>query len=107
MGVADHLIAATLLGVVAQRLVRALCGSCRGAGCPACRGSGFRGRLALIEVLVASPAIRALVMAHADAAAIHAQAVAEGMRTLAQDGAARIEAGLTTGAEVAREVRDD
>jgi general secretion pathway protein E len=107
MGVADHLIAATLQGVVAQRLVRTLCTACRGAGCTTCHGTGLRGRAALIEVMPTSPAIRALVMARADAQCIHAQAIAEGMRPLADDGADRVAAGLTTAAEVARETRDD
>jgi general secretion pathway protein E len=106
MGVADHLIAATLRGVVAQRLVRTLCRACRGAGCTSCQGRGFQGRAALVEVLAVTDAIRGLVMRGADARAIHAQAVADGMRPLAEDGAARIAAGLTTAAEVAKEIDD-
>jgi general secretion pathway protein E len=106
MGVADHLIAATLRGVVAQRLVRTLCAACRGAGCTSCHGSGLRGRAALVEVMPVSDPIRGLVMRHADARAIQAQAVAEGMRTLADDGAARVADRVTTAAEVAREIDD-
>lgn len=117
MGVADHLMAATLRGVVAQRLVRTLCAACRvpagsGAtahrpvGCTACHGTGFRGRAALIEVLAVTAPIRTLLMRHADAAAIEAQAVADGMRTLHDDGLDRVAAGLTTHEEVMK-VADD
>lgn len=107
MGVADHLMAATLRGVVAQRLVRKLCPPCAGAGCAACFGIGFKGRAALIEVMPITHGIRALVMAHADATSIRDQAVADGMRTLHDDGMDRVAAGLTTREEVLKATQDD
>jgi general secretion pathway protein E len=107
MGVADHLMAATLRGVVAQRLVRKLCPACAGAGCAACFGIGFKGRAALIEVMPITHGIRGLVMRHADAAAIRDQAVADGMRTLHDDGMDRVTAGLTTRDEVLKATQDD
>jgi type II secretory ATPase GspE/PulE/Tfp pilus assembly ATPase PilB-like protein/predicted aspartyl protease len=69
-------------------------------GCVECGQTGFRGRVALHELLVASPDIRQLVQTRARPAEIQAQAVREGMRTLRQDGIEKVLAGLTTLAEV-------
>jgi len=112
MGVEPFLIASSLLGVLAQRLVRRGCRSCRpeaggGVGspsrpCNACDGSGYRGRMAIHELLLLDDRVRALVMERADAAAIRRHAIAAGMTTMRDDGFAKAAAGLTTEAEVLR-----
>ncbi len=74
----------------------------RGAGCPACSGTGYRGRVAIYEIMVIDEQIRRLVMAKADAAAILDAAVALGMRPLRMDGMTRVLQGITTAEEVMR-----
>lgn len=130
MGLEDYLQTAVLRGVLAQRLVRRLCHSCRAplaldpalgarlgirdvdttrlwqaTGCPECRHTGYRGRLAIAEYLSPSPAITRLILDRADDSAIERQAVTEGMRTLFQNGIAAAIAGETTIEEVVRIVR--
>jgi type IV pilus assembly protein PilB len=129
MGVEPFLVASSVIGVVAQRLVRTLCPRCREAysvpegaeerlllgepeqtpltlyravGCPECGGTGYRGRMAIQEVMPMSSALRRLVLARASSEEIAAQAVAEGMVTLWQDGLAKARQGLTTVDEVMR-----
>lgn len=134
MGVADYLVTSTLNGVVAQRLVRRLCPSCRVAappgpdlagelaragiarpadaatarpqGCPACDGTGYRGRLAIHEVLVMSDTLRRLVLGHAEARELQRAAVAEGMAPIYRNGLERVAAGDTTFEEVLRVSRE-
>ena len=72
----------------------------KAGGCPDCGGSGYRGRMPVHELLVASDDIRALVARRAGAAEIRALAAAQGMRTLKQDGIEKFLAGLTTMEEV-------
>src|SRR5262249_17865943 len=110
MGVEPFLISSSLLAVLAQRLVRRLCPECSfedalgaeerrllgpaaperlrrpGTGCSACRGTGYRGRIGIHELLVLDDAVRALVMARADATAIRRRAAAAGMATLRPHG---------------------
>jgi type IV pilus assembly protein PilB len=120
-------IAATLRGAVAQRLVRALCTSCRepvgdalsaeeerlssafgvrpvyrAAGCAGCNGIGYRGRLPELEVLVSTPAFADQIARGASALGLQQAAIAGGMRTLREVALARVEAGLTTLQEVER-----
>jgi general secretion pathway protein E len=123
MGVPDYLLAATLEGAVAQRLVRRLCECAepdpqgaamaarlglaegrwrRPVGCAACAGTGYRGRTALLEVLPASEGLRDLVLSGAGEAALEAEAVSGGMRTLAAHGAERAGRGETSLAEMLR-----
>jgi len=134
MGVRDYLVTSTLNGVQAQRLVRRLCPACRepyepspevrertrleafappgavihrAVGCTACGGSGYRGRLALVEVMPMSEPLRRLVLRQADAGSIGRAAREEGMRSLYEDGLAKVLAGLTSIDEVLRVARDD
>lgn len=72
----------------------------RAPGCPECGQTGYRGRLPMHELLIASPELRRLVQARARPADIQAQAIREGMRTLRQDGIEKVLMGLTTLAEV-------
>jgi general secretion pathway protein E len=129
MDVPSFLIASTLSGVLAQRLVRLICRHCRqqlpsdspeyalhrdtlrlpdgtslyfGAGCPACNDTGFQGRIALIEVLHVNQEIRRGIMGKVDSDSLRRMAVEHGMKTLWQDGLDKLTRGLTTAEEVAR-----
>lgn len=131
MGVERFLLAPMVRGLIAQRLVRRLCPACRvphdltaaeaallsgaldagtpvfaAAGCDSCGGTGYRGRVAIYEIVVATPALQAMI--HAGAS--EAEMTAEARRTapgILQDGAIKIRDGLTTVQEVARAVRED
>ena len=129
LGVPAYLINSTLLGVMAQRLVRTLCPHCKSAGeppeedlwrmltspwrserpasgwmdpvgCVECRMTGYRGRMGLYEIMVMTPAIRKLVDEHADDARVREQAHRDGMRPLRVSGAVKVATGLTTAEEV-------
>ena len=125
MGVEPFLISSSLLGVVAQRLVRKICPDCRtsfrpeasilsdlglpshqtfweGKGCSSCMNSGYRGRVGIYELLVMDNQIRALVNSGADAVAIKDVAVKGGMTTLFDSGMGKVMAGTTTIKEVMR-----
>jgi len=128
LGVPAYLINATLLGVLAQRLVRTLCPLCKApdaaasretleqavkpwqlsgsykpfkpVGCVDCRMTGFRGRMGLYELLVVSEAFKAQITREPDAAALKRQAISDGMRSLRLAGALRVAEGLTVLEEV-------
>lgn len=127
MGIEPFLIASTVVAVVAQRLVRRLCPSCKisyqptpdllehvgltakqgasitfykAVGCPVCNGTGYKGRLALFEIMEMTSAIARLTMERSDATVIRKQALADGMTLLIQDGVRRIRDGLTSIEEV-------
>ncbi len=125
MGIDDYLITSTLHVVIGQRLVRKLCVSCRApyeptrevldrfsvtaeapwhraVGCAACEGTGYRKRTTILEALPMSEAVRAKVLARADAHSIEAIAVGEGMRTMIRHGLERVAAGETTLEEILR-----
>ena len=123
MGVEPYLIAGSLLGVVAQRLVRRLCPRCRreidvppflarlGAGrafgpggCEACGGSGYRGRLGLYEQFDVDGPIQAAVAENAPAGVLRDLARERGLRTLLELGVLRVQEGLTSPEEVLRVV---
>ncbi|MEO0108439.1 MAG: GspE/PulE family protein [candidate division WOR-3 bacterium] len=128
MGVEPFLVASSVLAVLAQRLVRRVCSECstrfhppaplleslglppetslsRGQGCRRCQASGYRGRLALGELLVVDDGIRHLVMQRAAASEIAHRAAEQGMQSLRQDGLAKAKSGLTTLEEVTRVTR--
>src|SRR6266699_2509984 len=112
--VEPYLIAATLEGVLAQRLVRKICPECReryrpdpgpvalerGRGCAACRHTGYRGRTGLFELLLLTDEIKQALLKSPDAAALREIAHAQGMTTLRQDGWRKVQAGITTVEEV-------
>ena len=114
LGIAHYLIKATLLGVMAQRLVRVLCTHCKrpaevesvggyeAVGCVECRDSGYRGRAGLYEIMVLDPALKALVTPDADVQALRRGALAQGMNNLRMAGIDKVKAGLTTMTEVMR-----
>ncbi|MHC1711283.1 MAG: GspE/PulE family protein [Solidesulfovibrio sp.] len=111
MGVEPYLVASTLAGSLAQRLVRKLCADCKrqepdgtwtAPGCDACGGSGFRGRLGIFELLSMTDPMRKLIMDKTDASVLTELARSQGMRSLYEDGMAKAAQGLTTVDEVAR-----
>lgn len=111
MGVEPYLLAATLNGVVAQRLVRRLCPHCKricadgtfeAVGCEACRGTGYSGRIALHEILHVDKDMRSLIINSRDLDEIRRSALEAGLKTLADDAPEKIRAGLTTLSEVRR-----
>jgi general secretion pathway protein E len=125
MGVEPFLIASSLLGVVAQRLVRTICPHCkspfepdkatlselglpddqvfyRGKGCQKCIDSGYSGRTGIFELLIMDNEIRKLLTSGADSVTIKQEAVRKGMSTLFEDGLKKVLAGVTTLSEVMR-----
>ncbi|AKA83296.1 GspE/PulE family protein [Pseudomonas synxantha] len=114
LGVAHYLIKATLIGVMAQRLVRVLCTHCKrpaaledvggfeAVGCAECRDSGYRGRAGLYEIMRMDPALKSLVTPGADIQALRCGALAQGMSSLRMAGIDKVKAGLTTMTEVLR-----
>ena len=114
LGIAHYLIKATLIGVMAQRLVRVLCTHCKrpaevesvggyeAVGCVECRDSGYQGRAGLYEIMVLDPALKALVTPDADVQALRRGALAQGMNNLRMAGIDKVKAGLTTMTEVMR-----
>jgi Tfp pilus assembly pilus retraction ATPase PilT/8-oxo-dGTP pyrophosphatase MutT (NUDIX family) len=104
IGVASYKIATAVKGVLAQRLVRRLCPRCgaRTGTCRVCNGTGFRGRLALVEVIVGSPEFAAAIASGAAADRLTAVARAQGMGSLWSAGVGHVRAGRTTLEEVRR-----
>jgi general secretion pathway protein E len=130
MGVEDYLVTSSLNAIVAQRLVRRLCGSCRtpfepppalveqlglatlaardtvtlfaASGCSACDGTGYRGRTVIAEVLVVSEAVRRAILERKDGKELEQLAVAEGMKNMKTDGLHKALGGITTIEEVTR-----
>jgi general secretion pathway protein E len=104
MGVEPYLVAATVQGILAQRLVRVVCRQCRGAakGCTTCSQTGFKGRTGIYELVAVNDELRSLVVVRAPLAEIRAAARRAGMVTLREDGLRKVEAGITTLDEVMR-----
>ncbi len=135
MGAEDYLLTSTVTGILAQRLVRTLCKHCRQPhealtevveqmglrrfvpsgpvtiyrpmGCPQCAGTGYFGRLSIVEMLVMTDAIRAQIMRHATAGEIRVEAIKEGMETMYENGLRKALAGQTTIEEVLRVTCED
>jgi general secretion pathway protein E len=135
MGVEDYLLTSTVIGILAQRLVRKLCQHCKEAyvalpelveqmrlrrysnaaeitlwhakGCSHCSQTGFSGRLSILEMMPMTDAIRSLVMKHENAAVLRAEAIRGGMVTMYEDGLRKALAGVTTFEEVLRATREN
>lgn len=111
MKVEPYLVASTLIGVLAQRLVRRLCAGCRRAGpdgswtapgCDRCGRSGYAGRIGLFELLEIDDGMSALIGRKASLDDIRVAARSRGVSMLAEDGRRKVQAGLTTREEVDR-----
>jgi general secretion pathway protein E len=137
MGVEPYLVGSSLVGVLAQRLVRVLCKECREAylptpeelrevgltpekarevsggmiyrpvGCDACNKTGYRGRNGIYEIMLVDDDIRDLIVKKVDSGTIKRQAMHRGMRTLMDDGAAKVLRGVTSIAEVLSVTQED
>ncbi len=131
MGVEPFLIASSLIGVVAQRLVRVICPHCkeaykpsqaeisylgirqsafnlyRGKGCDKCSNKGYAGRIGIFELLAINDSIRQMITDKADSQSIKNLAVSKGLKTLRGDGIEKVLAGITTLEEVLRVTQKD
>ena len=134
MGIKPFLVASSVQAVLAQRLIRMMCKSCRepyepridelmqlgidpsekgkiklyrGKGCPQCNYTGYKGRQGIFELMPMSPAIQEMVMARRPSSEIRELAQKEGMRTLRQDGMRKVVMGHTTLEEVLRITQQD
>jgi type IV pilus assembly protein PilB len=134
LGVPSYLIASTIIGIIAQRLVRVICPKCRvreepskrdlqriglakankeeivffrGEGCPSCAGTGYRGRTGIFEIMPFHQPMRELVMGKSSETDIRQLAVANGMRTLGQAALEKVKAGVTTLSELYRVVETE
>ena len=106
MGVEPFLLSSSLLGVLAQRLVRRRCSHCGGTGCEDCGHSGYRGRTGIFELMACDEALRALIHQQASEADIRAAAMQAGMVLMREDGERLVRAGITTPEELLRVTRD-
>lgn len=132
MGLEPFLVTSTVTGVLAQRLVRGLCVTCRApyeatpedlaalhvsapelkqplmkaVGCDACQGIGFQGRTGIFELLVMTEELHPAILERASANKVRECAQAQGMRSLREDGIAKVLAGVTTVEEMIRETQD-
>jgi len=134
LGIKPFLISSTVLGVVAQRLVRRICPHCvetyqarreellplelppdvgpivelsRGKGCQKCRGTGYLGRIGIFEVMAVSEQVKAVIARRPEEAAIKRQAVSEGMTQLRENAIAKLLQGITTASEAVRVTTGD
>ncbi len=128
MGVEPYLLSSTVIGVLAQRLVRTNCPHCleayqptdsecrhlglkstetlyRGVGCPNCFGVGYKGRRAIYELMQVTQPIKEELLVSADSVKLRKVALEQGMSSLLSDGAALVQAGITTSSEVLRVTR--
>ena len=106
MGVEPFLLSSSLLGVLAQRLVRQRCKACAGAGCDACGHTGYAGRTGIFELLVASEEIRAQIHQGAAESELRTTALRQGMVLMRDDGQRLVDAGITSAEELLRVTRD-
>lgn len=130
MGIEPYLLASSILGCVAQRLVRQICQACKveyfpsekelaelgieisgvfykGVGCPHCFNTGYKGRHAIYELMPVSQKIKTQVLKSQDAQELRRVALAEGMATLFEQGVQLVSCGITTSAELLRVTRID
>jgi len=132
MGAEPYLVASVLNGVLAQRLVRRVCGSCRaphepdardllaigvadatgielfrGKGCDECRGTGYRGRIGIYELFIVTEEARSLILSKRPSGEIRRHAIERGMITLRDDGWAKARVGITTVEEILRVTQED
>jgi len=114
MGIEPFLLSSSLLGVMAQRLVRKLCSQCKtsdgvhwhAVGCERCGHTGYQGRVGVYELLETTEGIRAQIHNQASEADIRVAAQASGMRTMREDGERWLHDGTTTQAELLRVTKD-
>ncbi|MBR7798413.1 type II secretion system ATPase GspE [Undibacterium fentianense] len=114
MGIEPFLLSSSLLGVVAQRLVRKLCGQCKvqemgvwkSVGCEHCGHTGYQGRVGVYELLLTTEAISAQIHHQASEAEIRSAAQSDGMKTMREDGQRWLDTGVTTHEELLRVTKE-
>jgi general secretion pathway protein E len=110
MGVEPFLLSSSLLGVLAQRLVRKLCEHCQvdgtPRGCDQCGHTGYQGRTGIFELMLADERVRGLIHNRAAESEIREAALAAGMRLMRDDGERLVREGVTSREEVLRVTRD-
>tara|TARA_R110002049_G_scaffold13509_2_gene58375 strand:+ start:12237 stop:14087 length:1851 start_codon:yes stop_codon:yes gene_type:complete len=134
MRVEDYLLTSTLNAVIAQRLVRVLCNYCKqpqqvtrkfiddchdnhidvsqsaeiysAKGCDQCSGTGYKGRICIVELLCMDDEIKKRILEHADANELQSIAIKNGMQTMFQDGLVKVLAGITTLEEITRVTKE-
>jgi general secretion pathway protein E len=130
LGAEAYLVSTTLVGIVAQRMIRRTCTHCRapyqpsveeqiayeeemkqlptnfyrGVGCNLCANTGYRGRTGLFELMIMSEGVRRMLLGNASASDIRLQALKEGMVTMKHDGMMKVKEGITSVSEVLRSV---
>lgn len=128
LGLQPFLVASTLLGCMAQRLVRKICPNCiesyilegeklakvgfpvsektielkRGKGCRECRQTGYKGRIGIFEIFPLSPQLKKMVVSNSSVDDMRKVAIREGMTTLREDAWQKVKAGITTVEEALR-----
>jgi general secretion pathway protein E len=106
MGIEPFLLSSSILGIVAQRLVRRLCLECRRSGCPKCSQTGYYGRTGIYELLEIDESLRAAIHALESEHRLRELAQARGFRALHEDGMRWVRAGVTSEEEVLRVTRE-
>ncbi len=106
MGVEPFLLSSSLLGVLAQRLVRKLCVHCQGHGCKECGQTGYTGRTGIFELLTTTDPIRDLIHNKAAEAQVRDAALRDGMSLMREDGERLVAQGVTSREELVRVTRD-
>jgi len=106
MGVEPYLMSGTINLIIAQRLVRKFHKFCQGKGCDECHQTGFKGRIAILEVLKPGPEIEKLIQEKAPLREFEETAKKLGMKTMHEDGLKKVQKGITTKEEVERVTKE-
>lgn len=132
MGVEPFLVSSSVIGVLAQRLIRTICPDCKekyrpteeelkdiglsleektdfykGKGCAKCMNTGYKGRIGIFELMILDDSIRNLVIGKVPTEEIRKKAIASGMTTLKEEGIQKIKEGITTVEEVLRVTQEE
>ena len=107
MGLESYLISSSVVGVIAQRLVRVFCKDCKGKGCKVCLNTGYKGRRGIYELMVPDEQIRKLIANKAALDEIRQAVLKTGMKTMREDGLEKVEKGLTSREEVLRVTQEE
>lgn len=107
MGLESYLISSSVVGVIAQRLVRVFCKECKGKGCKACLNTGYKGRMGIYELMIPDEQIRKLIADKAALDEIRQAVLKTGMKTMREDGLEKAGKGLTSREEVLRVTQEE
>jgi general secretion pathway protein E len=106
MGVEPFLLSSSLLGVLAQRLVRKICTACQGSGCTECGHTGYQGRTGIFELLSVDDTLRERIHSRAAESELLSAAKRQGMTSMREDGEHLVAQGITSAQELLRVTRD-